>query len=95
MHDFKLGATVPLLAYVYDSDGETLVDPTTSIKATFVDPKDTKKVDGKAMSKIDTGKYIYYYNSQTTDEAGDWVFSATTEDGTIVSIAETVIRMRS
>ena len=95
MHDFKLGATVPLLAWVYDSDGETLVDPTTSIKATLVDPKGTKKVNGESMSPIDTGKYIHYYNSETTDEPGDWVFSATTEDGTIVSIAETVIRMRS
>ncbi len=54
-----------------DDEGEgSLVDPS-KIKITIFDPENTKVVDGSDMSKIETGKYYYLWD--TTDlDPGDY-----------------------
>jgi len=78
--EFIAKTTVRVLAYVYDDAGN-LVDPT-SIKVTITDPDGTKKVDGVAMTKGDTGIYSYYYKTTTSTTKDWWTGEVEVIDGT-------------
>ena len=68
--EFLQGATVRVMAYIYDDDDD-LVDPTT-VTVDIWDYVGTKVVDGAAMTKASTGIYEYYYNTDTDSEEGSW-----------------------
>ena len=77
---FQRPETVPIWAEVKDWDGN-YVDPSEGVTLTLYDPKDTKKVDGLAMTKSATGKYVYHYASQADDEVGWWRGRGLAQDG--------------
>ena len=76
---YQRGETVPIHADVQDWD-DAYVDPT-SIVIDVWDVSGTKKVTAQAMSKLETGKYVYYYTSLAADEEGWWRSMATITDG--------------
>jgi len=79
---FLSKATIWVRALVYDKDG-ALVDPTTSIKLTLVDPLGVVKVDALAMTKdgVNTGIYDYYYMTLVDCAEGWWNGEVWTIDG--------------
>lgn len=79
--EFIAKATVRVIAYVYDDDGN-LVDPTTSIKVSIWDPDDVNQVDGAAMTKSATGVYEYYYKTTSSTTKGWWRGEVEVIDGT-------------
>lgn len=76
----KRGATIAIWAEVRDWAG-ALVSPSDGVKLTVTDPKGTVKVDAQAMAESETGKFVYYYNSQASDELGWWPCQAKGQDG--------------
>ena len=80
---FLSKSTIWVRAFVYDKDG-ALVDPTTSIKLTLVDPLGAVKVDTLAMTKdgTNTGIYDYYYTTLVDCAEGWWNGEVWVVDGT-------------
>lgn len=62
VREFELGETVEIYVEVKNQLG-TLVDPATSIKVTIYKPDGTEALAATSMTKVDTGKYNYYYTS--------------------------------
>ena len=77
---FERPETVPIHCEDKDWTG-TYIDPSAGITIDIYKPDGTKKVDAGAMSKVTTGKYVYYYNSEATDPAGWWRYSCKAVDG--------------
>jgi len=83
---FQRGETVPCWAVVKDKDKE-LVDPSQGVIITLTEPDGTIAKDGEddiediAMTKSETGKYVYYYDSATDDPVKHWNFYCKAIDG--------------
>lgn len=75
---FQRPETVPTKADVKDWDGE-YVDPT-SIKITVTIGSATV-VDAQDMTKLETGKYVYYYTPAADATLGWHVSKVTVTDG--------------
>lgn len=79
---FQRGETVPVHAYVRDwSDPPQYQDPSEGVKITILDPSGTAKVTDAGMTKLDVGKYVYYYASQLSDTKGSYIPRCTAQDG--------------
>ena len=69
--DFIAGATVRVIAYIYDDDGD-LVNVGTSIHATIIDSSASTQASASTMSEAATGVYEYYHNTGTDGALGRW-----------------------
>jgi uncharacterized protein YfaS (alpha-2-macroglobulin family) len=76
---FRRGQTVECYAEVKTQAG-AYVDPT-SIVVTILDPNGVAKVTAQAMTKLEVGKYAYYYTVPADGGYGWWVDYATITDG--------------
>ena len=87
METWYPGSTPYLTWYTYDSAG-ALVDATTNMKITIVDPNLNKVADAQTTNNISTG--YYYYAGWTVPATGavtgvyNWYPIST--DGTIITI---------
>jgi len=88
-HTFQLGETVPVWCYVQDWS-DTYADPT-SIEIEVWLPSGTQDITSTAMTKSATGKYVYYYASESTDTAGFYRVKVTVVDGTGGTAKTTII----
>jgi hypothetical protein len=78
---YQRGDTIPIWLEVMDWQGNH-VDPTHGVTLVHLtSPKSVKKAENQAMTKIETGKYVYYYASQSGDETGWWRYQIKTQDG--------------
>jgi len=78
---FQAGETIGIWCYIKDWEG-TYTTPDNGVKVTLTDPGGTVQVDGLAMTAVDSGKLVYYYNSQSDDVKGYWYYSCKSQDGT-------------
>ena len=81
--EFIQETTVRIRAYVYNDAG-SLVDPTTSIKVTVIEPDgSTKWISAQAMIKDgdNTGYYDYYKQTDGDTELGQYIGKVVTVDG--------------
>jgi len=69
--DFIAGATIRIIAYIYDDDGD-LVNVGTSIDATIIDSSASTQATASTMSEAATGVYEYYHTTSTTSAKGRW-----------------------
>lgn len=84
---FRRGATVPIWV-----DNKTwagvYANPTQGFKITIWDPNGVKQLLDPpdnyevAMEESETGKFVYYYNSQADDPTGWWPYECKGVDGT-------------
>ena len=77
---FQAGETIAIWAYIKDWEG-VYRSPDNGVKLTLVNPSGVTKVDAQAMTPDDTGKFVYYYNSQSDDVKGWWRYSCKGQDG--------------
>jgi len=83
---FQRGESIPCWAEVKDHAG-TYIDPSQGVFITISEPDGTLAKDGvddiddTAMSKSDTGKYVYYYDSASDDPVKHWNFFCKAIDG--------------
>jgi len=88
MDKYFRGDTPNIRAFIYDEAG-ALVDPTTSITCSILDPNNVVKQDFTSMVKVDTGKYRYTgYTIDSTADAGTWTALVRTRDGPVVETSE-------
>jgi len=80
MREYIRGETVEIYAEVTNQAG-SYVDPSTSITVTITDPNDTDQVDTQAMTKSDTGKYVYRYTIDSDGTIGWWKALVIVTDG--------------
>jgi len=62
------------------TDTSTYINPDT-IEITITDPDGTTVVDSVSMSKDETGKYYYYWDTSQDDPEGDYHIEIVTVDG--------------
>jgi len=86
---FQQGDTVAIWAYFKDWDGN-YASPDQGVKVTLTDPDATDKVDDQAMSESETGKFVYYYTTDSDSVLGWWRYKCTGQDGTGASAKYTV-----
>lgn len=77
--EFIRKATVRILVYVYDDDGD-LVDAT-SVDISIINPSGTAVVDEVAMTKASTGTYEYYYTTTVSVVEGNYQIECDITDG--------------
>jgi hypothetical protein len=82
---FQRGETVPIWVEIKTWLG-AYFDPASDIKLTITNPLNVDKVTAVAMTRSDTGKYTYDYQSIAGDEAGWWKVKALAQDGTSITI---------
>jgi uncharacterized protein YfaS (alpha-2-macroglobulin family) len=82
---YQLGETVICSVEVRNAAG-TLVDPATSMKITITDNKNGTEVDDQAMTKDETGKYHYDWQTNTITAGGVYYILYTATNGTRISI---------
>jgi len=87
MREFQQGETVELYAEVKTQAG-VLVDPASGVDITIDDPSGVEKVSSTAMTNIDTGKYVYYYNIPVAAGSVGWwrAHAKSTDTGTKYTI---------
>ena len=68
--EFISATTVRVIAYVYNSGTDQLVDAT-GLTIDIFDPAGTKQVDAVAMDNRATGTYDYYYHKGAGEDAMD------------------------
>ncbi len=68
--EFLSATTVRVIAYVYNSANDNLVDAT-GLTIDIWDPDGTKQVDAVAMDNRGTGIYDYYYHKGAGEDAMD------------------------
>lgn len=78
---FEQGETVSVWYYVLDWDGN-YTDPSEGCTVTITDSAGTVKVDGSAMTKSATGKYVYYYTLASDAAKNWWSIKTIAQDGT-------------
>ena len=83
--EFIRGATVRVIAYVYDDDGD-LVNATTA-NVTIIDSSASTQATASTMSEAATGVYEYYHNTTTDSEKGYWRGQLDIVSGTKTDIA--------
>lgn len=71
INTFQVGETVGIWCYIKDWEG-TYTSPDNGVKVTLTDPDGTVKADAAAMTESETGKFVYYYNSQADDVKDKW-----------------------
>jgi hypothetical protein len=76
---FKRAETVEIYAEVKTQSG-VLTDPT-AIVLDLYDSAGTQKVTAQAMTKLDTGKYQYFYTLASDAALGFWKGTVTETDG--------------
>ncbi|MGW8177234.1 MAG: hypothetical protein ACWGQW_00335 [bacterium] len=80
--NFQRPETVPLYSNVKDwSTPQQYVDPTTSIEIAITNPDGTVKQAATAMTKLETGKYVYYHLTSLSDQVGWYPVVVTVQDG--------------
>lgn len=77
---FQKPETVPIWCEDKDWQG-TYIDPSQGILVTIYKPDGSKAVDDQPMTKSETGKYVYYYNTATDSPVGWWRYSCKAVDG--------------
>jgi len=88
MDKYFRGDTPNIRAFIYDETG-ALVDPTTSITCSILDPNNVVKQDFTSMTKVSTGKYRYTgYTIGSTADTGKWSALVRSTDGTVVETSE-------
>jgi len=83
---FQAGDTVGIWAFIKNWAG-VYVDPDNGVKLiSLIDPDGTPILENKAMAhdtdNPETGKFVYYYNSQDDDVKGQWTHRCKSQDGT-------------
>ena len=76
---FQRGESVPVWGEVKDWAG-TYIDPV-SVKVTITKPDGTASVTAQSMTRSETGRYVYYYDSDAADLLGWWRTMIETVDG--------------
>jgi len=84
--EFIAGATVRVIAYVYDDD-DALVNVGTSIHATIIDSSASTQASASTMSEAATGVYEYYHNTTTDSARGYWRGQVDAVSGTKTDIS--------
>lgn len=104
MRTFKIGETVEVYVEVKTQAG-VLVDPSgcdageyQCVTVTIIDPdgtiaedSDENDIEDTVMSRLDTGKYAYYYTIKSTDAKGWWRTPVKAQDGAIADPAKYTI----
>jgi len=104
MRTFKIGETVEVYAEIKTQAG-ALVDPSgcdaggyNCVTVTIIDPDgtiakdaDENDIEDTVMSRLEKGKYAYYYTIKSTDARGWWRAPVKTQDGAIADPAKFVI----
>jgi hypothetical protein len=86
INTFQAGETVGIWAMVKNWEGD-YVDPDNGVKlVSLINPAGVTILSNKTMAHNavdpETGKFVYYYNSQTDDVKGWWHYSCKSQDGT-------------
>lgn len=80
-------STVWIRALIYNESG-ALVDPSTSVKVTLLDPAGTKQLDDVAMIYTAVGTYDYYYTVASDAVEGWWPGEVWATDGSYKSLGQ-------
>jgi hypothetical protein len=72
--------TVCIFCETKDWQGN-LINPTGGVVVNIFDPDGNQVGDENIMTNLSTGKYVYYYNSLSTDKVGWWHYICKARDG--------------
>ena len=89
---FQIGETVICSATVRNVAG-ALVDPSTSMKITITDSRNSIKVSNQNMSKDGTGEYHYDFDTSSLSLTGIYTVSYKATDGSRISIEEDPVEL--
>lgn len=86
---YDKGTAIYILAHMYNVSAE-LTDPS-PVTVSIHDPSGTAKKTDQAMSKIETGKYCYVWQSSGTDATGKYTVTIKATKDTYISINKLIL----